>query len=901
MSIIKTTRLAFVITSVPLCQLSLPAAAQNSRGAEIEEVIVTVARREQSLQDYAGTAVAFSQSDLQRRGVGFDFQSIQAVVPGLHISFNEGFQEIYIRGIGTQSNGASADQPTAVHYNGAYVPKMRGLGPVMFDLQRIEVNQGPQGTLRGRNATAGSINILPRLPELEEVNGKLAVGTGEFDLRETELALNLPVSETLALRAAYFSREHDDYYSNAGRGASAQDVRGSGSEDEEAVRLSARWEPDARFSATLVYDYMTMGGSGFPGQYGGQLFSQGGTIDDLDDPWEQFFQTRGRVDNEIDSLVLTLIYEFDAFGVELIASQRQFEGLTVNSRRPFQYGFVSDEVRSVEDIIEAGRWSADNFNTNYISDDNETTTAELRFFARGDSDLFWTGGLFYADETADEFRWDTSDAPALSQTNLGGPDLTNAGSESLSAYFDATYSLSDSLRIKGGWRYTREEKDFSWWEAQISLGTFADTTDLDNDGDTTELVGAGDAGLDNLVRLSTPGFAVVPAGAQRLANPLTDFADAEAFLRSFIKRFGGRDTLDDVLAANPGIGTITTTFPAGVFSQDYDDNYIDWRLGVEYDLSGASLVYGSVTTGTRAGGVNTPVFDAGGNALAQTFDPEELTAYEIGLKSQFDWRDMPVTFNVSAFYYQYEDQVFQVGVAGAGGFDPDATNVAANLQQVSVNAGESSVLGLTLDGNLRFGPGFTFGWNILLADSEVDEGFTLDGRQTTQMVDVDGDPNTPAVAVGAPNIDISGNPLINQSDLTAVFDLGQVLDVAWGTLDWTLTASYRSEFHATPFNNQGYDNLGNPIPLAEMVTCCGSAGAAAFGDGRFYNDEVDATLLWNIAAGTNFGDNDQYRLEAYGLNITEEAYAQKQIINHFVNIAFINTPRTFGLRFKADF
>ncbi|WP_086930079.1 TonB-dependent receptor [Agarilytica rhodophyticola] len=908
----KKNYLSQCITSATASMISAtlmasPVFAQSSdnNASSVEEVIVTINRREQSLQNFAGTAQAFSQDDLAKAGVGADFQSLQAVVPGLQISFNEGFQEIYIRGIGTQANGPSSDQPTAVHYNGAYIPKTRGLGPVMFDLERIEVNQGPQGTLRGRNATAGSINILPKLPELDNLGGKFTLGVGNYDSQEIEAALNIPLNDTVATRFAYFAREHDDYYSNAGLGEGPDNVQGTGSEDEEALRWSLLWETEL-FSGNFVYDHMTMGGSGFPGQFGGQLFSTGQTIDDLDDPWNQFFQTQGRVDNVIDSFVLTLNFDFGLVGAELIGSYREFEGLTVNPRRPFQYGFATDQIQNVDDIINVGRWANDNYNTNWISDINETSTVELRFFSNDDeSALYWTAGIFISDESADEFRWDTSDR-ATGLTNLGGPDLTNADAESFSVYADATYELTDTFRVKGGVRYTDEEKTFDWWEAQVNIGNLADITDLDGDGNISEVYNDLDS---SFLRLSTPGFDLVRAGDQTLSDPRAAGLNANDFVNSFVSRFGGRDTWGDILAAHAAAGTpldvasgvISTTFTSpsgsGIFNGVYEDDYINWRLGFEWDSDRAGLVYGTVSTGTRAGGVNTPVFNAAGEPLAQTFDPEELTAFELGSKNTFDFNNMSMTLNLAAFYYQYDDQVFQVGVAGDGGFDPNATNVAANLQQVSVNVGKSEIIGLTIDGSLDMPAGFNLGWNILLNEAEIKEGTTLDGRQTTQTIDINGVPTQ----VGAPNIDVSGNPLINASDVTAVINFGQDINVGWGSVDWTLTASYRSSFHATPFANRGYNNLGEEIPLEQMITCCGSASADAFGDGRFFNDEVDATLIWNASAGTNFGDNGQYRLEAYVQNLTEEGYAQKQIINHFVNIAFINTPRTAGIRFKTEF
>ena len=130
------------------------AAASTEEESRQDVVVITVDRREQSLQDYAGTAATISGEDLKLLGLQ-DFNDLDGKIAGLSVSNNQGNIEVYIRGVGSSNNTELGDPAAATHLNGVYVPRPSGFGAAFFDIQRVEVNIGPQGTLRGRNATAG--------------------------------------------------------------------------------------------------------------------------------------------------------------------------------------------------------------------------------------------------------------------------------------------------------------------------------------------------------------------------------------------------------------------------------------------------------------------------------------------------------------------------------------------------------------------------------------------------------------------------------------------------------------------------------------------------------------------------------------------------------------------------
>ncbi|HEY4184787.1 MAG TPA: TonB-dependent receptor plug domain-containing protein, partial [Polyangia bacterium] len=225
--------------------LPLPAADAPIAGApgydpsDIEVVKVTVDRREKNIQSYAGSASAYSQEDLQRVGVN-SVRDLSAVSPSLEIGTQEGNTEIFIRGVGSTNNTELGDPSAATHVDGIYIPRPRGVGSMFYDLERVEVNRGPQGTIRGRNATAGSLNVITAKPKLSlwEASGEMQVGN--YSQRLATAMVNIPLGDNLALRLAAFGEEHDPFYKNAGP---VTTITPAESADNLAYRATLKWLP----------------------------------------------------------------------------------------------------------------------------------------------------------------------------------------------------------------------------------------------------------------------------------------------------------------------------------------------------------------------------------------------------------------------------------------------------------------------------------------------------------------------------------------------------------------------------------------------------------------------------------------------------------------------------------
>ena len=172
------TRLSRIALSLGFASLTLLSSAnlhaQEDADAEanpynIEEIIVTANRREQSIQDVSGVVQSLSADEIRSAGIT-EFRQLQLAVPGLSIANQEGNVELFIRGVGSANNTELGDPGAAPHLNGVYIPRPRGLGGMFYDLERVEVNKGPQGTLYGRNALAGTLNIITKKPTLSLIH-----------------------------------------------------------------------------------------------------------------------------------------------------------------------------------------------------------------------------------------------------------------------------------------------------------------------------------------------------------------------------------------------------------------------------------------------------------------------------------------------------------------------------------------------------------------------------------------------------------------------------------------------------------------------------------------------------------------------------------------------------------
>src|SRR5262245_54672822 len=193
-----------------------PVGAQSGGDTGLAEVVVTAEKREESLQKATIAVTAVKGEEIENLGVA-DPDDLQSQMPGVQF-MSSGLTNTTIRGVGTYNNQPNVDAAVAWNIDGTYIAHHMATPPILFDLERVEVVRGPLGTLYGRNSNGGSINVITGRPTLGHFAFKASVGTGNYDQRATELMANIPLSDTLAVRAAFASDYSEGYFQDGGEG-----------------------------------------------------------------------------------------------------------------------------------------------------------------------------------------------------------------------------------------------------------------------------------------------------------------------------------------------------------------------------------------------------------------------------------------------------------------------------------------------------------------------------------------------------------------------------------------------------------------------------------------------------------------------------------------------------------
>jgi iron complex outermembrane receptor protein len=238
-----------------------PATAQegdNAGGIGIEEITVTAQRKATDLQETAAAISAYSAEDLARQGI-VTIEDLGILNPSMDVSIYQGEAQVYIRGIGTSGIVGGTDGSSAIHQDGIYLSRAAAAVPAFFDVERIEVVRGPQGTLYGRNATGGSLNVISRRPA-EELSAEASALVGNYERYRLFAAISGPLGDPRVLGRLAVQREHRSGYTTAFRPGA--DPLGLGSDTDHiesrediAVRAILEFRPSDTVTATIIGDY----------------------------------------------------------------------------------------------------------------------------------------------------------------------------------------------------------------------------------------------------------------------------------------------------------------------------------------------------------------------------------------------------------------------------------------------------------------------------------------------------------------------------------------------------------------------------------------------------------------------------------------------------------------------
>ncbi|MEO1334495.1 MAG: TonB-dependent receptor plug domain-containing protein, partial [Myxococcota bacterium] len=631
---------------------------------QIEEIEVTTERRTQSLQDVAAVTKAVDGDDLRLQGIN-SFTDLSNALPQLNIGNREGNVEVFIRGIGDDNNTELSEPRSAILLDGVYISRPRGLGSFFFDIERVELNIGPQGTLRGRNATGGSLNIISAPPELGETGGYVDMGVGNFSRRQFEGAVNIPLGEDVALRLAGYYLAHSSMIDNVG----PLDIDESRQTEDAAFRASIKWQPTNRLSFTVTGDFLDSKGTGYGGldffPYFQSQFPDTATrlqarqqIEDLDNPYQTVSQgSQPEQAQQIWGIRGVGRYSFDDFSVEYIGAFRSVDFFFNRSASDaffpgfedfygINFPFQTSDTETFEFLDTYSRVQFDQLFQSQIH--------EVRIYANEDQRFRWTAGAFFFQETGFSFFNTTADRGSVfAGVEFAFPDVRR---ENFAFYGDATFDITTELRVTAGIRYTNESLERSGFGASHLFLFPTETTGDDPDTFNfsccqSQRFGSDQfrfAGRNREVSTTDVAIASENLGDDPTQEQLIRRAEARARLfRAGIAQFGKQDDIDDqieLLLSEEGRGQ--TGFGVGdrIISSITPNNaarrdvFVNWRARIEFDPYKDGLLYAGMSTGTNSGGFNDAVqIGTGANAriISPEFDKESVLVAEVGTKNKF--------------------------------------------------------------------------------------------------------------------------------------------------------------------------------------------------------------------------------------------------------------------------
>lgn len=422
-----------------------PATAQEEGGQVLDEIIVTAQKRTQSLQDVPIAISAFDASVLEIAGIA-SIDDIAYRAPGLTIGrFNAVQPQIYIRGIGSTDQSASGDQSVGVFIDGVFIGRVGVVDLDFFDLERVEVLRGPQGTLYGKNVVGGAINIITQRPS-EEFGARFELGAGNYSRRAVRGLVTGPFNDEVAGKLTVSSVQRDGYSTSATTGKDLSD------ENNKTVRgqlLVAPWENmELLFSTDWSRDRL----AGNNRECLGEQF--------VFFPWfapgSPFAGSPCSPDPFLNEKTVDGYQDRDVWGVsaQLTRHTRLGELTSISAYRSGDY-----------DILEDFDGSDTNLVIRQATDEIEQWSQELRLADLAlDGRLNWLIGAY--GYWADIDRLENNDFSG-NDVPLGLPAFglsfdtfyfQRNRTTSYAMFSDLSYALSDTVNLSIGGRYTYEEK-----------------------------------------------------------------------------------------------------------------------------------------------------------------------------------------------------------------------------------------------------------------------------------------------------------------------------------------------------------------------------------------------------------------------------------------------------------
>ena len=652
---------------------SFPALAQSgtnpaaSEDTGVADIVVTAQRREESLQNVPLSIVAIGRDTLRNADVT-DASRLEQLAPGLRLGRSGADPRPAIRGIVTESIQGNADPRVGFYIDEIYQSRTSQTSVPFVDLERVEVQKGPQGTLYGRNSFGGNIAIATARP-VDTFEGGADVILGNYGRRVIDGFINLPLSEGLAVRFAGYAEkrrgfiksftapgfaDQDDKNQQYIRGALRWAPAGSGL---EVILRASHWNDDSRgngtFNAKAIGQFidtslirapggtLTVGGATFtfPNGYNGRSFQ--GT----------FFPFGTFRDGIPDINGIDIGYP--VLGPYTVLNDAPSKQRIKSTQLSAVINYdVSDSLR-IRSITGYNRFNANrstdndgtaaNYGIGYFLTKDKAFSQELQLQSTGDSPFQYTvGGYYLNDEVPDAFL-----SGRTKGYSTAGALANAAGTGGYPLYFGSnftTYPSAGGAAVAGpstafiGLNGSDAFNPLSWAK-NVSYALYGQASYTIDDRLT--LTGGLRYTIDKKdlrSALATPGV-FAGAGTYIAFQPTTDF----------------NRTCDGVTAADP-----SSTAAAAVIANALTTRcgkktfkYFTYRAAVDYKLSEDVLLYASYSTGKHSGGFSySPISNTAGQPLPP-YDTEGVEAFEAGMKGTFF--DRRLQLNIAAFLNRYSD------------------------------------------------------------------------------------------------------------------------------------------------------------------------------------------------------------------------------------------------------
>lgn len=795
--------ISLTVLALGLTAGTAQAQTASDEEADASDIVVTAQKREQKLQDVGIAVSVLSEKDIQNRSISSAIDVVSAI-PNLKYNAYSSSQVVFnMRGVSQNDYGDQQEPPVAVYQDDSYASSITTASFPVFDLARVEALRGPQGTLFGRNATGGAVQFVSNQPT-DTFEGYLSLTYGRYNQTIIEGAVSGPLGENLSARISGVYNRDDGYIQNITPGQ-----KDRGANNHWGLRAIFALEPSESFKAKLtlryaradkerqagIYNYApTCPNAQFQGEFlsptdfcgywgttgtaGPGYFNPAIAASQGGNPWATAGTGDAYMDRKMFGATLRLDAQIGSLDFVSISDYQHLNKFYIES------GNGQPELPYVENVTPAASGPCPApasavtcyaSGTVFFQDANVNQfTQEFRFSHSSDRNFLTFGAFGMIIDGDYEAKYAVPFIAYDPRVNF------TQRTESFAVFAQNEFELSDKVKLIGGIRYWRDSKEGDYTAVQL-LPLYALSLHF----------GPGGISYTDLTGTNTPGSWTF------------------------------------------GSGTSGVTITPAAASPTFDG--ITARAQIDFKPNDKTLLYLSYNRGSKSGGFTfstgtpfpTQLVDTLNNL---TYRPETLNSYELGLKSTLA---PGTTFNVAAFYYDYQNyQAFvQVGF----------TQVVRNLP--------AKVYGIEADFTARPAPGLTFQLSAAYQSSEVKNVLLPDGV-TVENHDLPQAPAFSGSALVRYEFDFAGGKASVQAD--TLFQTSMCFTVMCAPVE-------REEGYAVANARIGFTTADDKVSVAVFVNNLFNRQyrVYAFDGSLYWGDTLGVYAkprTWGVNLRYNFGN-----------------------------------------------